>query len=184
MIVKNYIVHDSFVFDTASTVPMLFIEPKSSWFFLKFLRFIHIKQVYGTISTGVQYILSRMNFDKSSTEKASMILDMVTYMASAIHILGCLWIGIGFAVECSWLEAGGGGCNDGNKAVNPDNDNELYIQSIYFVITTLTTLGYGDFKGYTTTEYLFQMIVEFLGIGVFSYLMGSINELVGTESTL
>ena len=28
------------------------------------------------------------------------------------------------------------------------------------------------------------MIVEFLGIGVFSYLMGSINELVGTESTL
>lgn len=125
-----------------------------------------------------------MNFDKSSTEKASMILDMVTYMASAIHILGCLWIGIGFAVECSWLEAEGGGCNDGNKAVNPDKDDELYIQSIYFIITTLTTLGYGDFKGYTPKEYLFQMIVEFLGIGVFSYLMGSINELVGTESTL
>ena len=113
-----------------------------------------------------------------------MILDMVTYMASAIHILGCLWIGIGFAVECSWLEAEGGGCNDGNKAVDPSLDNELYIQSIYFIITTLTTLGYGDFKGYTPTEYLFQMIVEFLGIGVFSYLMGSINELVGTESTL
>lgn len=28
------------------------------------------------------------------------------------------------------------------------------------------------------------MIVEFLGIGVFSYLMGSINNLVAAESTL
>jgi len=28
------------------------------------------------------------------------------------------------------------------------------------------------------------MVVEFLGIGVFSYLMGSINNLVGSESTL
>ena len=91
------------------------------------MRFVHIKQVYATISSGVQYILSRMSFDKSTTEKASMILDMVTYMASAIHILGCLWIGIGFAVECSWLEAGGGGCNDGNKIVNPSKDDEIYI---------------------------------------------------------
>ena len=45
-------------------------------------------------------------------------------------------------------------------------------------------MGYGDFKGYTATEYMFQMLVEFLGIVVFSYLMGSINSMVGSESTL
>jgi hypothetical protein len=28
------------------------------------------------------------------------------------------------------------------------------------------------------------MVVEFLGIGIFSYLMGSINDLVGSEETL
>lgn len=87
-----------------------------------------------------------------------MILDMVIYMASAIHILGCCWIGIGFMVTCSWLtseEEGGGACTGANKAVNPWNDNDLYIQAIYWVITTLTTVGYGDFKGYTPTEYSF-----------------------------
>jgi len=154
-IIKNYVLHGSFVLDVFSTIPMLILPQTSQWFFLKFLRFIHIQQVYGTISTAVQYILSRMSFDKSTTEKASTILDMVTYLFSAIHILGCLWIGIGFAVECSWLEAEGGGCNDGNKSVIPDRDNEIYIQAIYFIITTLTTLGYGDFKGYTSPEYLF-----------------------------
>jgi|TARA_B110000305_G_C19438837_1_gene640615 hypothetical protein len=56
--------------------------------------------------------------------------------------------------------------------------------SFYWVITTLTTVGYGDFKGYTPIEYIIQMIVEFLGIAVFSYLMGSINSMVGSECTL
>ena len=125
-----------------------------------------------------------MNLDKSTTEKTSMILDMIIYLFTAIHILSCIWVGIGFITECSWLEKDGGGCNEDNKAVDPEVDQDLYIQAIYWVVTTLTTVGYGDFKGYTSVEYSFQMIVEFLGIGVFSYLMGSINDLVGTESTL
>lgn len=32
---------------------------------------------------------------------------------------------------------------------------KIYITSFYWVITTLTTVGYGDQKGYTTREYLF-----------------------------
>lgn len=60
----------------------------------------------------------------------------------------------------------------------------MYIKSVYWVITTLTTVGYGDYKGYTPSEYIVQMGVEFLGIGIFSYLMGSINNLVGSDETL
>lgn len=56
--------------------------------------------------------------------------------------------------------------------------------AIYWVITTLTTVGYGDYKGYTKHEYIFQMVVEFLGIAVFSYLMGSISGLVSSEGNL
>ena len=39
----------------------------------------------------------------------------------------------------------------------------------------MTTVGYGDFKGYIKEEYLFQMAVEFMGIAFFSFIMGSIN---------
>jgi hypothetical protein len=64
---------------------------------------------------------------------------------------------------------------------------DRYITSIYWVITTLTTVGYGDIKGYTTEEYLYTMGVEFIGIGFFSFIMGSINRIVispGTDSDI
>lgn len=86
--------------------------------------------------------------------------------------------------ECSWLDQSQGGECDSGIQVDRSSDFNVYITSFYWVITTLTTVGYGDFKGYTPTEYVLQMGVEFLGIGIFSYLMGSINNLVGSEQTL
>jgi hypothetical protein len=50
-----------------------------------------------------------------------------------------------------------------------------YITSLYWVFTTLTTLGYGDYFGTTTDEYIFTMFVEFLGVFVFAYMMGNIK---------
>lgn len=64
------------------------------------------------------------------------------------------------------------------------DSQKIYVTSFYWVITSLTTVGYGDYKGYTTVEYIFQIFTEFLGIGVFSYLMGSIHSLFGSEKSL
>ncbi len=55
---------------------------------------------------------------------------------------------------------------------------DLYISSIYWAITTLSTVGYGDFKGYTNEEYLYTMGVEFIGIGFFGFIMGSLNKII------
>ena len=116
------------------------------------------------------------------------IINLIIYMLTAIHILGCFWIYIGNVVECSWLDQrpdnpGGLMCQAG-ITVDREISSTVYVLAVYFIVTTLVTVGYGDYKGYTPTEYLFQMMLEFLGIGVFSYLMGSINSLVSSETTL
>jgi hypothetical protein len=49
-------------------------------------------------------------------------------------------------------------------------------------VTTLTTVGYGDIKGITNYELLFQMGLEFIGIAFFSLLMSSINNILVQES--
>lgn len=53
-----------------------------------------------------------------------------------------------------------------------------YVTSNYWVYTTLSTLGYGDIYGNTNTELMFTMVIEFMGIFVFAYMMGNINNLV------
>lgn len=52
---------------------------------------------------------------------------------------------------------------------------EIYINAFYFILTTITTVGYGDISGSTTAEYLFSMCVEFIGLTFFSFLTGTIS---------
>lgn len=149
-IVLNY-AKGTMVFDIASTVPALFKDGNTQWFHLKLIRFIHVRSVYGWLSDVVRICLNRFGLDKGSVEKSSHIINLIIYIFSAIHIIGCAWIAVAMIVECSWLDLGG--CGAGIP-VDRTRDTAVYITSIYWVITTLTTVGYGDYKGYTPTEYV------------------------------
>ena len=49
------------------------------------------------------------------------------------------------------------------------------MNAFYFILTTITTVGYGDITGNTTNEYIFSMAVEFIGLTFFSFLTGTIS---------
>ena len=60
---------------------------------------------------------------------------------------------------------------------------DSYFNALWLIVITLTTVGYGDYSGKTSAEYIFSIILEFLGLTFFSFLMGSINGIFNTRDS-
>lgn len=86
-----------------------------------------------------------------------------------ILIISGLWVFLGLRA----IEAGEVSWATGN--LEGLSWAEQYVRANYWTVTTLTTVGYGDFLPASDSEFLFTMAVEFLGIAFFSMVMGSIN---------
>jgi len=69
-----------------------------------------------------------------------------------------------------------------NDEWNPDQDYEFYdmITVLYFSITTLSTVGYGDISAQSNIEKLVAVAVMFAGVGFFSYIMGEFIQIIQT----
>jgi hypothetical protein len=89
------------------------------------------------------------------------------------------WIGhVIHWLSCSWISMIG---------VDSSVDNITnYIKSIYWTVTTLTTVGYGDitpmgFEPYTNFRILFVILVEITGVTGFGLLVGNIAGILGKK---
>ena len=52
---------------------------------------------------------------------------------------------------------------DDNDTSQFKDDGATYIFALYWTFTTLTTVGYGDYAGGNTREYLVTLVFEFVG---------------------
>ena len=65
--------------------------------------------------------------------------------------------------------------------LGPESDMETgdqIITSLYFALTTLSTVGYGDLFPVSQIERIFAVIVMLLGVAFFSFIMGNIMTIV------
>ena len=96
-----------------------------------------------------------------------------------MHVIACGWIMVGeHPVYGTWLT------NDSfniSKSEFRTDATTVYITSLYWVVTTLTTVGYGDIYGTTKEEFIYTMIVEFIGILVFSIIMSTVNSFLSAQ---
>ena len=52
-----------------------------------------------------------------------------------------------------------------------------YVTQLYFIVTTVTTVGYGDYKPYTPVGRLYIMFVQFFGIIIFTEYQQAITQI-------
>ena len=69
----------------------------------------------------------------------------------------------------------------GHVPLASDYFTSIYPNAFYFILTTITTVGYGDITGTTSAEFIFSMFVEFIGLTFFSLLTGTISVMFSSD---
>lgn len=73
-------------------------------------------------------------------------------------------------LACGWIYLGGSSSDLGTDSV--------YLGALYWCVTTLTTVGYGDITPSTPPQAIYTMVVMLLGVGVYGYVIGNVASLL------
>jgi len=102
-----------------------------------------------------------------------------------VHIMGCFWYysaKIYYFGPNTWVY---------ESQLYDTSDLMLYLISIYWAISTISTVGFGDIHAYNErklyTKILVEMIISIFwmifGVGFFSFTVSSLSTLLGTLDT-
>ncbi|KAL3013753.1 hypothetical protein AAZX31_06G071600 [Glycine max] len=164
-IALRYVKKLHFTMDIASTVPFEQIHQiltgkptKSEVFgFLIMLRLWRLRQKD-----------IRINYP------ATRFCKLICVTLFAVHFAGCMYFWLAVQLKTpknTWI---------GNKT---EDFNDLsvglgYTYSMYWSVATLTTVGYGDFYAVNLTEKLFSTLYMLFNIGLTSYIIGNMTNLL------
>lgn len=161
----------SFITDCIAVVPYSVINPKFIVLrYLKLLKF-GIYQKYFD-----EFIIEtfQTSVEKEQLAKMIDIIDLLVVLFFVSHFFACSWILIGKQAlenDNGWIYQ-----NSAAGIQRPDYWS-LYISAVYWVITSFSSVGYGDIKGHTKEEYQFQIVVEMIGIGFYGYMIGTFQQI-------
>nr|XP_010925144.1 LOW QUALITY PROTEIN: potassium channel AKT1-like [Elaeis guineensis] len=167
-----------FVLDVVSTIPTelarKILPPKlRSYGFFNMLRLWRLRRVSA--------LFARLEKDRNFNYFWVRCVKLICVTLFAVHCAGCFyyllaarnhnpsktWIGVympDFHERSLWIR---------------------YVTSMYWSITTLTTVGYGDLHAENTREMIFDIFYMLFNLGLTAYLIGNMTNLVvhGTSRT-
>lgn len=184
-IAKRYI-RSWFFIDLLGCIPFQLIETDEnedgSTSYNKFLRFLRLSKFYKVLK--VVRLLKMIKLIKSTSSVNRFLTKFRTNYAAIrliyfsitiliiIHLVSCLWYYIA-TINASdpdtWIS---------RYRVNQLPVLEQYLLSLYWVSTTLTTVGYGEFVPYTNLEKVLTILLMGFGVGFYSYVIGNVSNIL------
>jgi hypothetical protein len=133
---------------------------------LRLLRLLRIVRLF--------VILQRWEAFNWSNPGALRVFKFLVSILLLMHWLACIWffsaLASGFPAD-SWA-----------ARANIVNSGPIaqYIRSLYWTITTMTTVGYGDITPARSIEYVLSAIIMLMGASLYAFIIGSIASLLSS----
>ncbi|EAR88850.2 cyclic nucleotide-binding domain protein (macronuclear) [Tetrahymena thermophila SB210] len=138
--------------------------------YVVFLKYLSIPQKVSEFENKLQISDSAKNWMK--------LIKLEILVIALAHIACCIFLKIGLENiqkgEMSWVIKAG---------FSTESLWDLYLQSLYYMIITICTIGYGDISPYQLNEKLYIAFLSILATNVTAYAFSQISEIVKFESS-
>lgn len=103
----------------------------------------------------------------NSSVEAERLIEFALLFVILCHTLACMWYLVGRLQDSSgncWIDA---------NNLYDASPYEKYISALYFIVATITTVGYGDISATTSIEQTFCIVLMIIGVISYSTAISS-----------
>ncbi|GMT19221.1 hypothetical protein PFISCL1PPCAC_10518 [Pristionchus fissidentatus] len=126
--------------------------------------------------------------DRYSEYGAAVLLLLMATFALIAHWLACIWYAIGSAElphkEITWLHQLSKHLNEpyistnGTQPTGGPSLKSRYVASLYFTLSTITSIGFGNVSATTDSEKIFTIIMMILGSLMYASVFGNVSAII------
>ena len=144
----RYYISRWFVGDFLAAIPFGLLFEAPLWQLLRLLKLVRV----------VQRIRQWRQRELQYATRLRLVF-FVFWLALIAHWLACGWLALrGMPIDADrWTS---------------------YLRALYWCITTLATVGYGDITPTTNAQMVYAMVVMLIGVGVYGYVIGNVANLL------
>ena len=133
--------------------------------FFKLARFLRKFKIFDNIYEKV-----KINFGMSK------LISFIFQMILVFHVVACLWFFLSklYDEHNNWYT---------NFGIRDDPIIRKYFFSLYWTITTIFTMGFGDIHSYNALENAFSIIWMVFGVIFFSIIIGTLSSIIANSES-
>ena len=138
-----------------------------------FIKQVKLFKIINIKNNSITFVFNDFISENENIEKVVNFLIIVGICSFCFYSFISIHIFIGRHSYPNWIIRGG---------FQNKSHILLYLTSFYYLITTMTTVGYGDIVSVAFSEIIFQIILLSVGITVYSWVVSNIGNYVKNES--
>jgi len=146
----------------------------------KLLRIVRIVKVLKHYSATPLFERCQDCIQLNSRKSHSGLYKLAKFLTSVllcVHIFGCMWY---FSAKMADFDNSTWVVRNG---VQDSTIQHQYLMSIYWAVTTASTVGYGDIVPGTQLELVLALLWMVVGVGFYSFTVGSLSSFLTSIDT-